>query len=138
MVPGADRHREELLGQNEAHGPLFKLHDDPRLTKSGGWLRRHSLDELPQLWCVLLGNMSIVGPRPPLPAEAASYDEQEARRLTVKPGLTGLWQVEGRSDLPWDESVYLDLLYVDHWSPLLDLVIIARTAKHIIWPVGAY
>ena len=82
--------------------------------------------------------MSIVGPRPPLPNEAATYNEREARRLLVKPGITGLWQVEGRSDLPWDEGVYLDLLYVDHWSPLLDMAIIARTIRAVIKPNGAY
>jgi lipopolysaccharide/colanic/teichoic acid biosynthesis glycosyltransferase len=87
---------------------------------------------------VLTGSMSIVGPRPPLPNEAATYNEREARRLLVKPGLTGLWQVEGRSDLPWSDGVYLDLLYVDHWSPLLDLVIIARTVRAVVKPNGAY
>ncbi|MDP1804321.1 MAG: sugar transferase, partial [Acidimicrobiales bacterium] len=101
-------------------------------------LRAHSLDELPQFFNVLGGSMSSVGPRPPLPAEVATYNEREARRLLVKPGLTGLWQVEGRSDLPWDDGVYLDLIYVDHWSPLLDIVIIARTAKAVLRPSGAY
>ena len=87
---------------------------------------------------VLKGDMSIVGPRPPLPSEVATYDERTARRLLVKPGLTGLWQVEGRSDLPWDDGVYLDLMYVDHWSPLLDFVIMVRTAKTVLRPHGAY
>jgi lipopolysaccharide/colanic/teichoic acid biosynthesis glycosyltransferase len=101
-------------------------------------LRRHSLDELPQLVNVLRGEMSIVGPRPALPAEAEAFDIRTRRRLLVKPGLTGLWQVQGRADLKWDECVYLDLLYVDHWSPLLDWVIIARTIRTVIRPAGAY
>ena len=108
------------------------------MTKTGRWLRRHSLDELPQLLNVLAGTMSVVGPRPPLPLEVATYDIRAGRRLLVKPGITGLWQTEGRSDLPWDDGVYLDLMYVDQWSPLLDLVIMIRTAKTIIWPAGAY
>jgi exopolysaccharide biosynthesis polyprenyl glycosylphosphotransferase len=138
MATDADQRLEELLHLNEADGPLFKLKDDPRVTKIGGFLRNHSLDELPQLFNVLAGSMSIVGPRPPLPREVATYNEREARRLLVKPGLTGLWQVEGRSDLPWDEGVYLDLLYVEHWSPILDLAIVARTARTVIRPTGAY
>ena len=138
MQRDAEALLSDLLALNEADGPLFKLRDDPRVTKLGSFLRSHSLDELPQLFNVLAGSMSIVGPRPPLPNEAATYNEREARRLLVKPGLTGLWQVEGRSDLPWDEGVYLDLLYVEHWSPLLDLVIIARTARAVFRPSGAY
>jgi exopolysaccharide biosynthesis polyprenyl glycosylphosphotransferase len=138
MHVDADQRLAELAEHNEADGPLFKMRDDPRVTRVGKVLRSHSLDELPQLFNVLAGSMSIVGPRPPLPSEAASYNEREARRLLVKPGLTGLWQVEGRSDLPWDDGVYLDLLYVDHWSPLLDIVIIARTVRAVIKPSGAY
>ena len=138
MHRDADQRLAELQALNDADGPLFKMRDDPRITKVGGFLRSHSLDELPQLFNVLGGSMSIVGPRPPLPNEAATYNEREARRLLVKPGLTGLWQVEGRSDLPWDEGVYLDLLYVDHWSPLLDMVIIARTVRAVVRPSGAY
>jgi exopolysaccharide biosynthesis polyprenyl glycosylphosphotransferase len=138
MAKDADQRLEELLHLNEADGPLFKLKDDPRITRSGRFLRNHSLDELPQLFNVLAGSMSIVGPRPPLPREVATYDEREARRLLVKPGLTGLWQVEGRSDLPWDEGVYLDLLYVEHWSPILDLAIVARTIRTVFRPEGAY
>jgi exopolysaccharide biosynthesis polyprenyl glycosylphosphotransferase len=138
MRPDAEAHLEQLLELNEAAGPLFKMKDDPRVTRTGRFLRRYSLDELPQIVQVLTGTMSIVGPRPPLPCEVATYDERTARRLLVKPGLTGLWQVEGRSDLPWDDGVYLDLMYIDHWSPLLDLVIIARTIKTIIRPTGAY
>jgi exopolysaccharide biosynthesis polyprenyl glycosylphosphotransferase len=138
MATDADQRLEELLHLNEADGPLFKLKDDPRITRSGRFLRNHSLDELPQLFNVLGGSMSIVGPRPPLPREVATYNEREARRLLVKPGLTGLWQVEGRSDLPWDEGVYLDLLYVEHWSPILDLAIVARTVRTVFRPEGAY
>jgi exopolysaccharide biosynthesis polyprenyl glycosylphosphotransferase len=138
MATDADQRLEALLHLNEADGPLFKLKDDPRVTKIGGFLRNHSLDELPQLFNVLGGSMSIVGPRPPLPREVATYNEREARRLLVKPGLTGLWQVEGRSDLPWDEGVYLDLLYLEHWSPILDLAIVARTVRTVFRPSGAY
>jgi exopolysaccharide biosynthesis polyprenyl glycosylphosphotransferase len=138
MVPDAEARLADLRALNEADGPLFKIRDDPRVTGLGAFLRAHSLDELPQLFNVLQGSMSIVGPRPPLPSEVATYDEREARRLLVKPGLTGLWQVEGRSDLPWDEGVYLDLLYVEHWSPLLDLAIIARTVRAVVRPSGAY
>ena len=138
MHRDADQRVAELQALNDADGPLFKIREDPRVTGVGRFLRSHSLDELPQLFNVLGGSMSIVGPRPPLPNEAATYNEREARRLLVKPGLTGLWQVEGRSDLPWDEGVYLDLLYVDHWSPLLDMVIIARTVRAVVRPNGAY
>jgi exopolysaccharide biosynthesis polyprenyl glycosylphosphotransferase len=138
MSTDAEEKLAELQALNEADGPLFKIRDDPRVTPIGRWLRAHSLDELPQLFNVLNGSMSIVGPRPPLPSEAASYNEREARRLLVKPGLTGLWQVEGRSDLPWDDGVYLDLLYVEHWSPLLDIVIISRTIRAVLRPNGAY
>jgi lipopolysaccharide/colanic/teichoic acid biosynthesis glycosyltransferase len=138
MHRDADDRLADLLALNEADGPLFKIRDDPRITRIGSFLRNHSLDELPQFFNVILGSMSVVGPRPPLPNEAATYNEREARRLLVKPGITGLWQVEGRSDLPWDEAVYLDLLYVEHWSPLLDLAIIARTVRAVIRPAGAY
>ena len=138
MCSDAEAQLEGLRAQNEGDGPLFKLRDDPRVTRTGRWLRAHSIDELPQLWNVLKGEMSIVGPHPPLPNEVATYDERTARRLLVKPGLTGLWQVEGRSDLPWDDGVYLDLMYVDHWSPLLDFVIMVRTAKTVLRPRGAY
>jgi len=138
MCPDAEDQLADLLARNEGDGPLFKVRDDPRVTKTGRWLRRHSLDELPQLLNVLAGTMSVVGPRPPLPLEVATYDIRAGRRLLVKPGITGLWQTEGRSDLPWDDGVYLDLMYVDQWSPLLDLVIMIRTAKTIIWPAGAY
>jgi lipopolysaccharide/colanic/teichoic acid biosynthesis glycosyltransferase len=138
MARDAEARLGDLSERNEAAGPLFKMRDDPRVTRTGAFLRRYSLDELPQLVNVLTGTMSLVGPRPPLPSEVATYDERTARRLVVKPGLTGLWQIQGRSDLPWDEGVYLDVMYVDHWSPLLDLVILARTARAVLRPRGAY
>jgi exopolysaccharide biosynthesis polyprenyl glycosylphosphotransferase len=138
MHVDAEQRRDELLGRNEASGLLFKVKDDPRVTPTGRLLRRHSLDELPQLLNVLTGQMSIVGPRPPLPYEVEAYDARTHRRLNVKPGITGLWQTQGRSNLPWDDGIYLDLLYIDHWSPLLDLVIMARTVRTVIRPEGAY
>lgn len=108
------------------------------MTRVGAFLRKYSLDELPQFWNVLVGDMSIVGPRPPLPSEVMSYDGTVYRRLYIKPGITGLWQVSGRSDLTWDESVRLDLRYVENWSVTNDLLLIWRTAGIIIRPEGAY
>src|SRR5690606_19899281 len=127
-----------LEHRNEADGLLFKLRADPRVTRTGRVLRRYSIDELPQLVNVLRGEMSMVGPRPPLPSEVDLYEAHVTRRLLVKPGLTGLWQVSGRSDLPWDEAVRLDLYYVDHWSPTMDLAIIAKTFSAVIRGAGAY
>ncbi|GAA4660649.1 sugar transferase [Amycolatopsis dongchuanensis] len=138
MVVGADRIRDELLTANEGAGPLFKLRRDPRVTRVGAVLRRYSLDELPQLFNVLGGSMSLVGPRPPLPEETVSYERAARRRLLVKPGLTGLWQVSGRSDLSWDESVRLDLRYVEDWSLALDMVILWKTARAVVSGRGAY
>lgn len=139
MVPGAERLRPELDEANEAHGgPLFKLRRDPRVTRVGRLLRRSSLDELPQLVNVLTGNMSLVGPRPPLPDEVAQYTPAEARRLRMRPGMTGLWQVGGRSDLSWDEGIALDLSYTDNWSLTQDLDILARTARAVTGGRGAY
>lgn len=123
---------------SECDGVLFKLRADPRVTRVGRLLRRYSLDELPQLVNVVLGQMSLVGPRPALPAEVAAYDRDPRRRLVVKPGLTGLWQVSGRSDLSWSESVRLDLDYVDNWSLGRDLGIIARTLQAVLAHRGAY
>ena len=117
---------------------LFKVRDDPRITSPGHWLRRYSLDELPQLLNVLRGHMSLVGPRPPLPSEVATYDRFTRRRLHVRPGMTGLWQVSGRSDLSWSEAVRLDLYYVDNWSMLQDLGILARTFGAVLGSRGAY
>jgi len=138
MVADAEERLTELKIANEKDGPLFKMRRDPRVTRVGRWLRRTSLDELPQLVNVVRGEMSLVGPRPPLPDEAAQYDEVEARRLMVKPGMTGLWQVSGRSDLSWDESVALDLRYADNWSIGGDLDVIARTFRAVVDGRGAY
>jgi exopolysaccharide biosynthesis polyprenyl glycosylphosphotransferase len=138
MVVGADTWKGLLTERNEADGVLFKIRRDPRVTTVGGWLRRWSLDELPQLLNVLRGDMSMVGPRPALPEEAACYGEHVRRRLAVKPGLTGLWQVSGRSDLPWDEAVRLDLRYVENWSFALDLQILWKTASAVTSGSGAY
>src|SRR5206468_1621105 len=123
MVIGADRLVEQMVDQSDGNGVLFKKKDDPRVTSVGRVLRRYSLDELPQLFNVLRGTMSLVGPRPPLPTEVERYDSSVSRRLLVKPGLTGLWQISGRSDLPWDETVRLDLRYVENWSLALDALI---------------
>jgi exopolysaccharide biosynthesis polyprenyl glycosylphosphotransferase len=138
MVVDADRHVAALRAENISDGLLFKLREDPRVTRVGRWLRRLSLDELPQLVNVVTGSMSLVGPRPPLPSEVAAYDSSVRRRLLVKPGLTGLWQVSGRSDLPWDEAVRLDLRYVENWSLMLDLLIIWRTGRAVLGRSGAY
>ena len=138
MVVDADAMRPSLAVANEAAGPLFKIRDDPRVTRVGKWLRRLSVDELPQLFQVLSGRMSLVGPRPPLPSEVATYDPHVHRKFLVKPGITGLWQVCGRSDLPWEEAVRLDLFYVDNWSPTMDIAICAKTVKAVLLPTGAY
>jgi exopolysaccharide biosynthesis polyprenyl glycosylphosphotransferase len=139
MVVDAEAHRERLLARNQnADGLLFKIADDPRVTRVGRLLRRFSLDELPQLLNILGGQMSLVGPRPPLPEEVALYDDSVRRRLLVQPGLTGLWQVSGRSDLTWEESVRLDLRYVENWSLLLDLMIMWKTAFAVVRARGAY
>ena len=139
MHRGADGVRAELLELNEVPGGiLFKIRRDPRVAPFGRFLRRYSLDELPQLFNVLAGSMSLVGPRPPLPDEVERYCSQTRRRLLVKPGMTGLWQVSGRSDLPWDEAVRLDLYYVEHWSLGLDLAIVLRTIWAVLSGRGAY
>ena len=132
MVVDAEQRKAELSALNESDGALFKMRKDPRVTRAGGWLRRYSLDELPQLFNVVLGDMSLVGPRPALPTEAAKYGDHMRRRLVVKPGITGLWQVNGRSDLPWDEAVRLDLRYVEQWSLALDLQILWKTWSTVI------
>jgi len=138
MVVDAEQRRAELLPSNDSDGVLFKLRKDPRVTPVGAHLRRLSLDELPQLFNIFLGQMSLVGPRPPLPAETEEYAEHVRRRLVVKPGLTGLWQVNGRSDLSWEESVRLDLRYVENWSFALDLQILWKTISVLMWRSGAY
>jgi exopolysaccharide biosynthesis polyprenyl glycosylphosphotransferase len=138
MVVGADRLKSELEEANENDGHMFKMRTDPRITPVGRILRRYSLDELPQLFNVLLGHMSLVGPRPPLPEEVVKYDPVERRRLTVKPGLTGLWQVSGRADLSWNETVALDLRYIDNWSLAGDVNVMARTVRAVLDGQGAY
>ncbi|MGW3498003.1 sugar transferase [Streptomyces sp. NPDC001020] len=138
MVADAERLRHQLAGTNEQDGRMFKIRRDPRITRVGRVLRRYSLDELPQLYNVMRGHMSLVGPRPPLPDEVARYNEVELRRLAVKPGLTGLWQVSGRSDLSWEETVALDLRYVDNWSPSVDLGLLCRTVRAVVTGTGAY
>ncbi len=137
MVADAEDRLAEVAHLNQHDGLLFKVRDDPRVTRVGRVLRRWSLDELPQLWNVLCGHMSIVGPRPPLPSEVERYDARVRRRLRVKPGLTGLWQVSGRSELSWEEGVRLDLDYIERWSLATDLVIIAKTAKAVALRRGA-
>jgi exopolysaccharide biosynthesis polyprenyl glycosylphosphotransferase len=124
--------------ENDCDGVLFKMRRDPRITPLGCWLRKYSLDELPQLANVVLGHMRLVGPRPALPDEVAEYTEDARRRLAVRPGITGLWQVSGRSDLTWEETVRLDLHYVDNWSPWLDLLILCRTLRAVLGHRGAY
>jgi exopolysaccharide biosynthesis polyprenyl glycosylphosphotransferase len=138
MCVGADRLKTELIEANESGGVLFKIRQDPRVTPVGRVLRKYSLDELPQLFNVLGGSMSLVGPRPPLRDEVERYDEHVHRRLLVKPGMTGLWQVSGRSDLAWDEAVRLDLYYVENWSLGLDVAIILRTVWAVLRGRGAY
>ncbi|MFJ7589934.1 sugar transferase [Streptomyces sp. NPDC097617] len=138
MVVDADALKAELSQSNENDGLMFKMRRDPRVTRVGRLLRRTSLDELPQLVNVLTGNMSLVGPRPPLPEEVAKYDEVELRRLTVRPGMTGLWQISGRSDLSWDETIQLDLQYVDNWSFTSDVDVMGRTLRAVVDGRGAY
>lgn len=138
MVHDAEERKDGLRALNEAAGPLFKVHDDPRVTRAGRWLRRASIDELPQLWNVLKGQMSLIGPRPPTPDEVAMYPGWFRRRLAVRPGITGLWQVSGRSDLTFAEAMRMDLTYVESWSPWLDVQILLRTATAVLRRDGAY
>ncbi|MPQ97932.1 exopolysaccharide biosynthesis polyprenyl glycosylphosphotransferase [Modestobacter sp. I12A-02628] len=136
MVDGADRMVESL--DSEGNGVLFKMRDDPRITRVGGFLRRYSIDELPQLINVLRGDMSLVGPRPPLPSEVERYGFDMHRRFLVKPGITGLWQVSGRSDLSWDDSVRIDVRYVENWSLMFDFMIMWKTLGAVFRGRGAY
>jgi exopolysaccharide biosynthesis polyprenyl glycosylphosphotransferase len=138
MVTGADTMVTDLAHLDEGSGPMFKIPRDPRVTRIGRLLRRWSIDELPQLVNVLRGDMSLVGPRPALPTEVESYTDRDRRRLNVRPGLTGLWQVSGRADLPWEEGVGLDLSYVENWSLTGDLVILLRTVGAVVSHRGAY
>lgn len=138
MVVDAEQRLPGLSELNESDGVLFKMKDDPRVTRAGRVLRKYSLDELPQLFNVLSGSMSLVGPRPPLPREVEDYEHDVRRRLLVKPGLTGLWQVSGRSNLSWQDSVRLDLYYVENWSLATDVIILLRTVRAVFGGSGAY
>lgn len=138
MVVDAEKRLEDLKDKNEGNGVLFKIKDDPRITPVGKILRKYSLDELPQLFNIFVGSMSLVGPRPPLPQEVEAYEKDVRRRLLVKPGLTGLWQVSGRSNLSWQDSVRLDLYYVENWSLAGDVVILLKTARAVFHSTGAY
>jgi len=138
MVKDADKHLAELQHLNEADGPLFKIKDDPRLTRVGKFIRKHSIDELPQFVNVFLGQLSTVGPRPPIPEEVLEYDEHAMRRLSVKPGLTGYWQITGRSNTTFDDMVRLDLKYIEDRSFITDLKMIIGTVRVMITGRGAY
>jgi len=138
MRIGAEEEQAALRALNEATGPLFKIRDDPRLTRVGKFLRRISLDELPQLYNVLRGEMSLVGPRAPLPAEVAEYLPWQLQRLEISPGMTGLWQVSGRSELTFDEMCLLDIYYIENWSAALDAEILLRTIPTVVFGEGAY
>ncbi len=138
MVADAEVRLKEVEHLNEADGPLFQIKDDPRVTRVGKIIRRLSIDELPQFFNVLKGDMSIVGPRPALPNEAATYEEWHKRRLNVAPGITGFWQVLGRNELPFDEMVKLDLNYIQNWSLSLDLKLILKTITAVFRKRGAY
>jgi len=137
MVLDADRRKGELLPLNEMSGPVFKIKRDPRVTRVGAYLRRFSIDELPQLLNVLSGHMALVGPRPPVPEEVSGYERWQRRRLSMKPGMTGLWQVSGRSDIDFDEWMKLDLRYIDNWSLWLDLKILLKTLPAVLSGRGA-
>ena len=137
MVTNADKLRDELAHRNERDGILFKMSNDPRITRVGSWLRKYSLDELPQFFNVLIGDMSLVGPRPPLAAEVEKYDLAHLRRLDVLPGITGLWQVEARQDPSFDSYISLDTAYVENWNLLLDLRILARTIGVVLGGTGS-
>ncbi|MCC3272957.1 sugar transferase [Arthrobacter zhangbolii] len=138
MVETAEDDLAGLLDQNEGAGLMFKIQNDPRITRVGAWMRRYSLDELPQFWNVLIGDMSLVGPRPPLQREVDSYEKRVHRRLYIKPGITGMWQTNGRSNLSWQDSIRLDLYYVENWSLTGDLIILWRTAVQMVKPLGAF
>lgn len=138
MVENAEQLQVELTTQNEADGPVFKIKNDPRVTRVGRFIRKYSIDELPQLLNVVLGHMSLVGPRPPLPKEVEQYTDYEWRRLDIRPGITGLWQINGRSDLPFEEWVKLDLYYIEHWSFGLEMKILFKTLPIVIKGTGAY
>jgi exopolysaccharide biosynthesis polyprenyl glycosylphosphotransferase len=129
MVVNAEQLKESLMSQNEQEGPVFKIKNDPRVTSIGRFLRKTSLDELPQLINVLKGDMSLVGPRPPIPSEVKQYKRWQTRRLSMKPGITCIWQVSGRNNIPFEQWMKLDMQYIDNWSLKLDLVILLKTVK---------
>jgi len=132
MVYNAQNMRSQLETLNESSGPVFKIKCDPRVTRFGAFMRKHSIDEFPQLLNVLRGDMSLVGPRPPLPHEVAHYTWQQRRRLSIKPGMTGLWQVSGRNAIDFTDWVKLDLQYIDQWSLWLDFLILIKTIREVI------
>lgn len=138
MVVDADKMLDKLEDQNDIDGAMFKIKDDPRVTKIGHVIRKYSLDELPQLWNVLIGDMSLVGPRPPLPSEVEEYTDYDKQRLTVMPGCTGLWQVTKRNEADFDEMVWLDIVYINHSGVWEDLKLIIKTVLVMIHPNGAY
>ena len=138
MIVDADKMLDKLEDQNEIDGAMFKIKDDPRVTKIGHVIRKYSLDELPQLWNVLIGDMSLVGPRPPLPSEVEEYTNYDKQRLTVMPGCTGLWQVTRRSEADFDEMVWLDIVYINHSGLFEDFKLIVKTVLVMIHPNGAY
>jgi exopolysaccharide biosynthesis polyprenyl glycosylphosphotransferase len=138
MIDDAEQQLANLMGCNEADGCLFKIRDDPRVTVVGRWLRKHSLDELPQFWNVLRGEMSVVGPRPPLPWEVDLYETAHLRRLCARPGITGMWQVSGRSDRSFEDMVSMDCRYIRSWSLGLDLSILLKTVRVVVTGQGAY
>lgn len=138
MVVDADKMLDKLEDQNEIDGAMFKIKDDPRVTRIGHVIRKYSLDELPQLWNVLIGDMSLVGPRPPLPSEVEEYTDYDKQRLTVMPGCTGLWQVTRRSEADFDEMVWLDIVYINHSGLWEDFKLIVKTVLVMIHPNGAY
>lgn len=138
MVVDADKMLDKLEDQNEIDGAMFKIKDDPRVTRIGHVIRKYSLDELPQLWNVLIGDMSLVGPRPPLPSEVEEYTNYDKQRLTVMPGCTGLWQVTRRSEADFDEMVWLDIVYINHSGAWEDLKLMIKTVLVMIHPNGAY
>lgn len=138
MIVNADQLVDQLEEQNEIAGAMFKIKDDPRITKIGHTIRKYSLDELPQLWNVLIGDMSLVGPRPPLPSEVEEYTDYDKQRLLVMPGCTGLWQVTKRNEADFDETVWLDIVYINHSGILEDLKLIIKTIGVVIHPNGAY
>ncbi len=137
MVTNAEELKDKLMQQNEMSGPVFKMKRDPRITAIGRFIRKYSIDELPQLINVLRGDMSVVGPRPPVPNEVAKYESWQRRRLSVRPGLTCIWQVSGRNEITFEEWMYLDMLYVDNWSLYLDFSLILKTVPVVITGRGA-